>query len=139
MDGQTRERGHHPGAVAVLSRDDKTTIKDGGVPTHWAKAKRAQKDTDGRSTLRRGPAGGGGRERHDGTRRALDLGLRLHESSRHLLRHGFIRNFAIIDGAVRMTGARQGHWRDTGETANPVSPISPAAWRRTCCCWCGAG
>jgi transposase, IS5 family len=47
-----------------LSRDEKATVRDGGVPAHWSKAKRAQMDTDGRWTLRRGrkrPR----RERHD--------------------------------------------------------------------------
>lgn len=37
-----------------LSAEEKTTIKSGGTPSHWSKAKRAQVDRDGRWTLKRG-------------------------------------------------------------------------------------
>jgi IS5 family transposase len=37
-----------------LTRDEKATLKGGAVPTGWSKAKRAQMDTDGRWTLKRG-------------------------------------------------------------------------------------
>jgi hypothetical protein len=37
-----------------LTRAENTTIKGGGVPAGWLKAKRAQIDTDARWTLRRG-------------------------------------------------------------------------------------
>jgi hypothetical protein len=36
-----------------LSGDEKRTIKGGGVPGHWSKAKRSQMDTQGRWTLKR--------------------------------------------------------------------------------------
>src|SRR5918995_796369 len=37
-----------------LSKDERTTVNGGGVPAGWSKAKRAQMDTDGRWTLKRG-------------------------------------------------------------------------------------
>jgi len=37
-----------------LSEGDKTTVKGGGVPAGWSPAKRAQMDTDGRWTIKRG-------------------------------------------------------------------------------------
>ena len=37
-----------------LSQDEKATVKGGGIPETWSRAKRAQMDTDGRWTLKRG-------------------------------------------------------------------------------------
>ena len=37
-----------------LTRDEKATLKGDAVPEGWAKARRAQMDTDGRCTLKRG-------------------------------------------------------------------------------------
>ena len=37
-----------------LSEGEKTTVKGGGVPAGWSPAKRAQMDTDGRWTIKRG-------------------------------------------------------------------------------------
>jgi IS5 family transposase len=37
-----------------LSKDEKAMVKGGAVPEGWSKAKRAQMDTDGRWTLKRG-------------------------------------------------------------------------------------
>jgi IS5 family transposase len=37
-----------------LSKGEKAIVKGGGVPAGWSKAKRAQLDTDGRWTLKRG-------------------------------------------------------------------------------------
>jgi hypothetical protein len=37
-----------------LTKSEKATIKGGGVPSGWSKAKRAQMDTAGRWTLKRG-------------------------------------------------------------------------------------
>ena len=37
-----------------LKQGEKATVKGGGVPDDWSKAKRAQMDTDGRWTLKRG-------------------------------------------------------------------------------------
>jgi hypothetical protein len=37
-----------------LTTDEKATVKGGGVPAGWSSAKRAQMDTDGRGTIKRG-------------------------------------------------------------------------------------
>jgi hypothetical protein len=37
-----------------LTVEEKATIREGGTPAHWSKAKRAQKDRDARWTLKRG-------------------------------------------------------------------------------------
>src|SRR5919106_556303 len=37
-----------------LTKDEKATIRGGGVPAGWAQAKRAQTDRDGRWTIKRG-------------------------------------------------------------------------------------
>ena len=41
-------------SLLELTQDEKTTVKAGAVPATWSKAKRAQMDTDGRWTLKRG-------------------------------------------------------------------------------------
>ena len=53
-----------------LGKDEKATVKGGGVPEGWSQAKRAQMDTEARRTLKRGrrrPA----RERHEQVQSAL--------------------------------------------------------------------
>jgi hypothetical protein len=37
-----------------LSKDEKATVKAGGAPAGWSKAKRTQMDTDGRWPIKRG-------------------------------------------------------------------------------------
>jgi Transposase zinc-binding domain/Transposase domain (DUF772) len=51
MGGQIVDPTVIPACRPRLTRDEKTTIKGGGVPEGWSRAKRAQMDTDGRWTL----------------------------------------------------------------------------------------
>ena len=60
-----------------LTRSEKATITGGGVPSGWSKAKRAQMDTEGRWTLKRGrQRSAEPSEPHDPVR-ARDPGVRL--------------------------------------------------------------
>src|SRR5688572_2339686 len=102
-----------------LSRDEKATVRDGGVPAHWSKAKRAQMDTDGRWTLRRGRKRPG-RERHDRARSELVIPVFGYKN--HLgidRRHGFIRNF-VVTAAAAHDGRQLGRLLDPENTASPV-------------------
>ena len=67
-----------------LTEDEKATVKGGGVPAGWSQAKRAQMDTDGRWTIKRGrrrrrPIGEPQAARH---RRDRGAGVRLQEPPR---------------------------------------------------------
>jgi transposase, IS5 family len=104
-----------------LSKDEKATVKAGAVPEGWSKAKRAQMDTDGRWTLKRG------RKRpadpstpHEPTR--TDLVIPLFGYKNHLgidRRHGFIRSFIVTDAASH-DGRQLGRLLDPYNTASPV-------------------
>ena len=90
-----------------LSRDEKATVKGGAVPAGWSKAKRAQMDTDGRWTLKRGrKRSANPRKAHEPTR--TELVIPVFGYKNHLgidRRHGFIRTFAITDAAAPRGGA----------------------------------
>jgi IS5 family transposase len=104
-----------------LTRSEKATIKGGGVPSCWSKAKRAQMDTEGRWTLKRG------RKRsaepsapHARTRSELVIPVFGYKN--HLgidRRYGFIRRFAMTDAASH--DSRQlGKLLDPDNTASGV-------------------
>jgi hypothetical protein len=104
-----------------LTRSEKATIKGGGVPSDWSKAKRAQMDTEGRWTLKRGrnrsaePS-----ELHERTRSELVVPVFGYKN--HLgidRRHGFIRSFAVTD-AARHDGRQLGRLLDPRNTASAV-------------------
>jgi len=102
-----------------LSNDEKATVRNGGVPAHWSKAKRAQMDTDGRWTLRRGRKRLE-RERH--ARAHSELVIPAFGYKNHLgidRRHGFIRRFAVTDAAAH-DGHQLGRLLDPRNTASPV-------------------
>ena len=102
-----------------LSGDEKVTVREGGVPAHWSKARRAQMDTDGRWTLKRGRKRPG-REHHD--RAHSELVIPVFGYKNHLgidRRHGFIRSFAVTDAAAH-DGRQLGRLLDLGNTASPV-------------------
>ena len=102
-----------------LSRDEKATVRDGGVPAHWSKAKRVQMDTDASWTLRRGRKRAG-RERHD--RAPSELVIPVFGYKNHLgidRRHGFIRNFVVTTAAAH-DGRQLGRLLDGQNTASPV-------------------
>jgi transposase, IS5 family len=102
-----------------LNSDEKATIKDGAVPEGWSKAKRAQMDTDGRWTLKRGRRRPG-RERHEQARSELVIPVFGYKN--HLgidRRHGFIRSFTVTDAAAH-DGRQLDGLLDPHNTASPV-------------------
>jgi IS5 family transposase len=102
-----------------LTQDEKATIKAGAVPEAWSKAKRAQMDTDGRWTLKRG------RKRSAGEGQpkvANEIVVPVFGYKNHLeidRRHGFIRRFAVTDAAAH-DGGQLGTLLDPDNTASGV-------------------
>jgi transposase, IS5 family len=103
-----------------LTGNEKTTLKGGGVPEAWSKAKRAQMDTDGRWTIKRG------RRRPSETRepqaRVAAIAVPVFGYKNHLgidRRHGFIRRFAVTDAATH-DGHQLGRLLDPDNTASAV-------------------
>jgi IS5 family transposase len=102
-----------------LSKDEKATVKGGGVPAAWSQAKRAQMDTEGRWTLKRGRRRPG-RERHEQAQSELVIPVFGYKN--HLgidRRHGFIRSFTVTDAAAH-DGRQLGGLLDPHNTASPV-------------------
>ena len=104
-----------------LTRSEKATITGGGVPSGWSKAKRAQMDTEGRWTLKRGrQRSAEPSEPHERTRSELVIPVFGYKN--HLgidRRHGFIRSFAVTD-AARHDGRQLGRLLDPHNTASDV-------------------
>jgi transposase, IS5 family len=104
-----------------LTRSEKATIKGGGVPSGWSKAKQAQMDTEGRWTLKRGrKRSAEPSEPHERTRSELVIPVFGYKN--HLgidRRHGFIRSFAVTD-AARHDGRQLGRLLDPHNTASDV-------------------
>lgn len=100
-----------------LTGGEKATIKGGGVPAGWSKAKRAQMDTEGRWTLKRGRKRSTERLGHQ-ERTATELVIPLFGYKNHLgidRRHGFIRSFVVTDAATH-----DGRLLDPENTASAV-------------------
>ena len=101
--------------------NEKATVKSGGVPEAWSQAKRAQMDTDGRWTIKRGrqrPPGAGEPQ----ARVAAAIAVPVFGYKNHLgidRRHGFIRRFAVTDAATH-DGHQLGRLLDPDNTASPV-------------------
>jgi transposase, IS5 family len=104
-----------------LTRREKATIKAGAVPSGWSPAKRAQMDTDGRWTLKRGRKRPADRsEPHERSRSELVIPVFGYKN--HLgidRRHGFIRSFVVTDAAAH-DGRQLGRLIDPHNTANDV-------------------
>jgi IS5 family transposase len=105
-----------------LTQDEKATVKGGSVPAAWSKAKRAQMDTNGRWTLKRGRQ----RSTADGSvphsRTRTELLIPVFGYKNHLgidRRHGFIRSFTVTDAATH-DGGQLGRLLDSANTANTV-------------------
>ena len=104
-----------------LTADEKATVKGGDVPAHWSKAKRAQMDTDGRWTLKRGRKRSAG----DGQPKAWvadAIVVPVFGYKNHLeidRRHGFIRRFAVTDAAAH-DGRQLSQLLDPANTASGV-------------------
>lgn len=82
-----------------LTIEEKATIREGGTPEGWSRAKRAQKDRDARWTLKRGRA----KPKPDGTQRqAIQIAVPVFGYKSHIgidRRHGLIRRRAVTDAA----------------------------------------
>jgi transposase, IS5 family len=104
-----------------LSQDEKATVKGGTVPEGWSRAKRAQMDTEGRWTLKRGRK----RSAEPGAsheRTQSELVIPVFGYKNHLgidRRHGFIRSFVVTD-AARHDGGQLGRLLDPHNTASAV-------------------
>jgi IS5 family transposase len=103
-----------------LTQDEKATVKAGAVPEAWSRAKRAQMDTDGRWTLKRGrrrPAEG-----RSSRRTQTELVIPVFGYKNHLgidRRHGFIRSFTVTAAATH-DGRQLGRLLDPDNTARGV-------------------
>jgi IS5 family transposase len=82
-----------------LTIEEKATIRHGGTPADWSRAKRAQKDRDARWTLKRGKA----KPRSEGTpRQAIQIAVPIFGYKSHIgidQRHGLIRRWTLTDAA----------------------------------------
>ena len=103
-----------------LSKAEKDTLKGGGTPAAWPKARRAQIDTDGRWTIKRGRK----REAGDGQKRQAqtDIAVPMFGYKNHIgidREHGFVRRFAVTHAAAH-DGAQLGAVLDHDNTASAV-------------------
>jgi transposase, IS5 family len=104
-----------------LTRGEKATIKGGGVPAGWSKAKRAQMDTEGRWTLKRGRRRSADRSGLQ-ERTETELVIPVFGYKNHLgidRRHGFIRSFVVTNAATH-DGRQLGRRLDPDNTASVV-------------------
>jgi transposase, IS5 family len=120
-----------------LSQDEKATIKAGSLPATWSKAKRAQMDTDGRWTLKRGRKRSAAADDAPFGRPRTALLIPMFGYKNHLgiarrsgpttevgpgsqaRRHGLIRSFTVTDAATH-DGGQLGRLLDPDNTARPV-------------------
>jgi IS5 family transposase len=82
-----------------LTIEEKATIREGGTPEGWSRAKRAQKDRDARWTLKRGRAQ---RKLECALRQAIQIAVPLFGYKSHIgidRRHGLIRRWTVTDAA----------------------------------------
>jgi IS5 family transposase len=106
-----------------LTQAEKATIKGGGAPAHWSKAKRAQMDQDGRWTLKRGrkkPAPDGS------ARTATEIVVPAFGYKNHIgidRRFGLIRTFTVTHAAAH----------DGGQFAALIDPdnLASGVWADT--------
>lgn len=106
-----------------LSRDEKDTLKGGGVPEDWSPSRRAQVDTEGRWTIKRGrkrelPPGSEGQPRQ-----ALgEIVVPMFGYKNHLgidRAHGLVRRFAVTPASAH-DGAQLPRLLDPANTAAAV-------------------
>ncbi|MBI2347051.1 MAG: IS5 family transposase [Deltaproteobacteria bacterium] len=105
-----------------LTRAEKDTIKGGGTPAEWSPARRAQIDTDGRWTIKRGkkretpPEPGAQRQAQQ------EIAVPMFGYKNHVgidRGHGFVRRFAVTH-AARHDGAQLGALLDRDNLASAV-------------------
>jgi IS5 family transposase len=104
-----------------LSKDEKATVKGGGVPEGWSKAKRAQMDTEDRWTLKRGRKHLPGADRPpEPSRSELVIPVFGYKNHLGIDRHfGFIRSFVVTD-AAKHDGSQLVRLLDPDHTARGV-------------------
>lgn len=103
-----------------LTREEKDTIKGGGVPEDWSPARRAQIDTEGRWTIKRGRK----RETPERQPRAPlgEIAVPMFGYKNHLgidRTHGFVRRF-VVTHAARHDGSQLGEVLDRSNLASGV-------------------
>jgi transposase, IS5 family len=103
-----------------LSKDEKQTLRDGGTPAGWSKARSRQIDRDGRWTIKRGkkapPPEGAQRQA------ISEIAVPLFGYKNHIgidRAHGFIRRFTVTH-AARHDGSQLGAVLDAENTASDV-------------------
>jgi IS5 family transposase len=103
-----------------LTKEEKATLRGGGTPEGWSKARTRQIDRDGRWTLKRGrrskPPEGSPRQA------TAEIAVPMFGYKSHLgvdRQHGFIRRFAVTD-AARHDGGQLGAVLDPVNTGNGV-------------------
>lgn len=103
-----------------LTRDEKQTVRDGGTPGGWSKARTRQIDRDGRWTIKRGRK----QTPPQGTQRRTggEIAVPVFGYKNHLgidRAHGFIRRF-VVTHAARHDGSQLGAVLDADNTASDV-------------------
>ena len=101
-----------------LKGEEKATVKSGGTPEGWSKAKAAQIDKDGRWTLKRGRK----RPPQGDARVATELVVPCFGYKNHVTidrRHGFVRRYTVTHAAAH-DGAQLAAVLDPDNTASGV-------------------
>ena len=103
-----------------LSKDEKQTVRDGGIPSGWSKARMRQIDRDGRWTIKRGRK----TQPSEGTPRqaAGEIAVPVFGYKNHIdidRTHGFIRRFTVTH-AARHDGSQLAAVLDPANTASDV-------------------
>ena len=105
-----------------LTEDDKAAVRGGGIPGDWSAAKRAQKDTDARWTIKRGRK----REGQGTSRASVDIAVPVFGYKNHIgtdRRFGLIRRWTVTDAAAHDSRA----FRDLIDRTN----LSAKVWADT--------
>ncbi len=103
-----------------LSDEEKAAIKGGGTPSGWSKAKRRQKDTDARWTIKRG-----GRKRSEASEmkaKGVEIAVPIFGYKNHAgidRRYGLIRRWSVTSAAAHDSRPFEG-LLDPNNTASPV-------------------
>jgi transposase, IS5 family len=102
-----------------LTKDEKATLRGGGTPPRWSKARARQIDRDGRWTLKRGrkPPPPQGTQRQGAEIAVPVFGYKNHLGIDRT--HGFIRRFTVTH-AARHDGSQLAHLLDAANTASDV-------------------
>jgi hypothetical protein len=102
-----------------LTQDEKATLRDGGTPEGWSKARTRQIGRDGRWTIKRGRKA---RPPEGAPRQAAEIAVPMFGYKNHLgidRGHGFIRRFTVTH-AARHDGSQLGAVLDANNTASGV-------------------